>query len=174
MSTVIKLLVLDVDGVLTDGQLYYGPEGEMVKAFNVKDGMGLALLVKAGVRVAVVSAKKSAPLKARLDDLGIRSRRLGASDKVTAIEDIMSEYGFDWETVAFMGDDLNDIAALEKAGLSAAPSDAVQAVKDRVDFITQKAGGQGAVRELVEKIAADQSINLVSLATGHQDDTIKQ
>ena len=109
----IKLLALDVDGVLTDGTILYTSNGEDIKAFHAHDGLGLKLLNKLGVEIAVISGRQSAPLTKRLDDLGIYHRRLNCKDKVAALEDICDELGITLKGVAFMGDDLVDLAAMQ-------------------------------------------------------------
>ena len=138
----IRLLVLDVDGVMTDGTILYTAEGEEIKAFNAQDGLGLKLLRKAGVDIAVISGRESAPLVRRLDDLGIFHRQLKCADKVAALNGICADVGCDPEEVALMA-----------VGYALAPANAVDDVKAIANHVTTRNGGQGAVREACEHIA---------------------
>ncbi|WP_417451256.1 KdsC family phosphatase [Kordiimonas sp.] len=149
----VRLLALDVDGVLTDGTLYYTAHGEEMKAFHAHDGLGLKLLHKLGVEVAVISGRKSAALEKRLDDLGITHRRLRCADKVTALAELAAELALPLEDVAFMGDDLIDMGAMQASGYALAPGNAVEAVKAIADYVSPHSGGQGAVRDACEHLA---------------------
>lgn len=149
----IRLLVLDVDGVLTDGTIYYSAEGEQLKAFHVQDGLGIKLLKRAGIDVAVISGRGSLPLEKRLDDLGIYQRRFKCKDKVAALRDICDDVGCDFEHVAYMGDDLIDLQVMQAVAFAAAPPNAVQDVLDVAQFVTKRCGGHGAVRELCDHLA---------------------
>lgn len=159
----IRLLVLDVDGVMTDGTILYTAEGEEMKAFNAQDGLGLKLLGKAGVEIAVISGRESAPLVRRLDDLGIFHRHLKCADKVAALTSICADVGCGPEDAAFMGDDLIDLKAMMAAGYALAPANAVDDVKAVANHVTTRAGGQGAVREACEHIAATLDISLADI-----------
>ncbi len=161
-----KMLILDVDGVLTDGTLYYSAEAEALKAFNAHDGYGLALCMKAGIKVAIISGRTSAPLERRLDDLHIHRRYLGCKDKAAAIKDIANDTGIDPSDMAFMGDDLLDWPAMQLAGLKIAPANAVAAIRERADLVTKASGGKGAVREAVEYILGQAGIDILALANG--------
>lgn len=160
----IRLFVLDVDGVMTDGTLLYTANGEEVKAFNAQDGLGLVLLKKLGVQIAVISGRAGAPLERRLDDLGIRQRRLKCKDKVLALEDICADLGLNLSEAAFMGDDLIDIEAMEACSYAIAPANAVEPVRIIADLVTQRTGGHGAVREACEHIAMKMGHNLEATA----------
>ena len=149
----IRVLALDVDGVLTDGKLHYTAHGEEMKAFHVHDGLGMKLLQKLGVEIAVISGRRSAPLEARLDDLGITHRRLRCADKVTALAELAAELALPLESVAFMGDDLIDIGAMQAAGYAIAPANALPDVAAIADYVSPLAGGEGAVRDACEHIA---------------------
>jgi len=149
----IRLFALDVDGVMTDGQLYYAATGEAMKAFGAQDGLGLVLLGKMGVKIAVISGKTSAPLVRRLDDLGIIHRRLDCANKVAALEDICADLGITVADAAFMGDDLIDLEAMEACSYALAPANAVEAVRVAADFVSKKSGGHGAVRDACEHLA---------------------
>ncbi|RMB12471.1 KdsC family phosphatase [Eilatimonas milleporae] len=161
----IRLFALDVDGVLTDGTLHYGADGEVLKAFNAKDGLGLSLLMKAGVHVAVISGRSSPALLRRLDDLGIRHHRLGTTAKNAALEDVCACLDLGFEDCAFMGDDLVDLDVMRAVAYAMAPSDAVSDVKAMADFVTDLPGGRGAVREAAEHIAARNGLTLADFAS---------
>ncbi len=147
----VRLLALDVDGVLTDGTLYFGESGELFKAFHVHDGLGVKLLASRGVPVAVVSAKRSAPLERRLDELGV-SRRLGRSDKVTALGELVTELDVALDEVAYAGDDLIDLPVMRRVGLAIAVPNARPEVLAEAHWVTHATGGRGAVREIAEAI----------------------
>jgi len=144
----VKLLLLDVDGVLTDGRLYYGERGEELKAFDVKDGHGL-VLVRSHVKLGVISGRAGLARK-RLEELGFTHLVFAQRDKVAAYEDLLAAQGFSDEEVAYMGDDVNDLALLARVGLAAAPADACPEVRAAAHFLAEAPGGRGAVRELCE------------------------
>ncbi len=148
----IKLLVLDVDGVLTDGTLVYSAEGEQVKHFNVKDGVGIKLLQHFEVSVAIISAKDSAPLKRRIDDLGIQHAYTACKDKLKALSELTAKLGIQFDQVAYCGDDVIDLKVMQKVGLSIAPADAYTMVRKYADVVTQKGGGEGVAREACDLI----------------------
>ena len=144
----IKLVALDMDGTLTDGSINIGTEGELFKRFNAKDGLGITAARRHGLRVAVITGRKGAIVQRRAEELGI------AEDVMTGIsaKRKAEKYKLSLAEIAFMGDDLNDLPALTIAGLSAAPVDATEDVKQRVEYITPHKGGRGAVRDLLELI----------------------
>lgn len=146
----IKLLSLDVDGVLTDGGLYYAEDGHQLRKFNVKDGMGMKLAMGVGVEVAIISASVTPCILKRGEDLGIRNIHLGAEDKLEKLKEICAKLGIALTQVAHMGDDLNDIPVLKAVGCALTVADAVGAVRDLADFVTEKGGGAGAVREICD------------------------
>jgi len=150
----IRLLGLDVDGVLTDGKLWYGPEGEIWKAFHVRDGMGVRLLHEAGVAVAVVTARSSDALLRRLQDLRVRHVHVAREDKWAAMQETMGALGLTAAQVAFIGDDVLDLPVLREVGLAIAPRDAHVTVREAVHWVTDAAGGDGAVREVADAILA--------------------
>lgn len=156
----IKLLVLDVDGVMTDGSILYTAGGEEMKCFNAHDGLGMKLLGKLGVALAVISGRESAPLVRRLDDLGIHHRRLKCADKVSALADICDELEIEFNDVAFMGDDLIDLPAMRACGYALAPKNAVDEVKNAADWVSEKEGGDGAVREACDYLAKKMGASL--------------
>lgn len=146
----VKALLLDVDGVLTDGGLFYGAQGEALKRFNTLDGHGLKMLQSAGITVAVITGRDSEPLRARLQALGISHARYGIDDKRPAALDILTELKINWNQAAAMGDDWPDWPMMKDAALRCAPSNAHQEIRTRADFVSQSQGGQGAVREVCD------------------------
>ena len=153
----IKLLVMDVDGVLTDGQIFIGPGGEAFKAFNCQDGLGLAAAAKAGLKTAIITGRESAMVAKRAAEISIPIVRQGCKDKASALEEIAQENRVKLEEVAYIGDDLNDLPAVHRAGLACAVANAALEVKDVAHFITVKQGGNGAVREVIELILKAQN-----------------
>lgn len=152
----IKLLILDVDGTLTNGVLYYGSNGHEMRGFHVHDGLGLKLLRKSGVAVAVISAKKSEVLTRRLEDLKIEHVYLGYENKLPAYEEIKNKLGLDDSQIAYMGDDLPDLAPMMRAGFAITVSKAAEIMHEHADYICQKKPGKGAVREACEMIMKTQ------------------
>lgn len=148
----IKLLILDVDGVLTDGKLFFDEQGREYKSFHARDGHGIKLLRQTGVEVAVISGRKSASVALRMKNLGIEYVYQGREDKLLAFEELMRLLNVGPEQVAFVGDDLLDLPILKRVGLPIAVNDANFAVKDSVKWCTTLPGGQGAVREVCDLI----------------------
>jgi 3-deoxy-D-manno-octulosonate 8-phosphate phosphatase (KDO 8-P phosphatase) len=147
-----KLLVLDVDGVLTDGRIRIDSHGEEIKVFCTKDGYGLKCLLRAGVEVAVITGRSSTALAHRMKDLGIKEVHQGVDDKGPLLDRLIRERGLKRENVCCMGDDIPDIPMLERAGLGVAVSDAAVEVRNFATLITKNRGGSGAVREVCELI----------------------
>ena len=146
----VRVALLDVDGVLTDGGLYYGADGEVLKRFHVQDGLGLVLLRRCGIEPVVVSGRDGAPLRTRLHELGIVHACCGVTDKMASAQSVLTSLGLDWSDAAAMGDDWPDLPLLRRCAFSAAPSDAHAEVRAVVHHVTARAGGQGAVRELCD------------------------
>jgi 3-deoxy-D-manno-octulosonate 8-phosphate phosphatase (KDO 8-P phosphatase) len=146
----IRLLVMDVDGVLTDGRMILSERGDELKAFHTHDGVALALAKRAGLRTAMVTGESSPIAKARGDKLGVDSVVLGARRKREAVAALRAQYDVAADAVAFIGDDLLDIPALQIAGLAVAVADAPTPVKAAAHLVTRARGGHGAVRELIE------------------------
>jgi len=148
----IKLIVADVDGTLTDGGMYIGDSGEEFKKFNTKDGMGFKILIKQGYKVGVISAShsKKTVLK-RAEILGMQYYYVGNENKTLVIEEWMKGMDIGYEAVAYIGDDINDLEIIEKAGFSACPADAVAIIKERVNIVLEKKGGEGCFREMVDR-----------------------
>jgi 3-deoxy-D-manno-octulosonate 8-phosphate phosphatase (KDO 8-P phosphatase) len=150
----LRFLVLDVDGTLTDGRLYYGAGGEALKAFDVRDGHGLRLLNLAGVKLAVLTGRRADLVQERCRELSIEHVVGRSRAKGEAIEALCRDAGVPLSETAFMGDDVNDLPALRKAALSCAPRDAAAEVLAEVDWVSSRDGGRGAVRELCELMLA--------------------
>ncbi|MCP4718358.1 MAG: HAD hydrolase family protein [Desulfobacteraceae bacterium] len=148
----VKLLLLDVDGVLTDGQITYTDSGEQIKSFNSKDGLGLRLLMDNNIRVGIVTGRKSNALVHRCRNLGIDLVFDGISDKAAALAKITEQTGVDAKHIAFAGDDLIDLPAMIRTGISFTVPDAPKEVKNQADMVTHARGGHGAVREICEAI----------------------
>jgi 3-deoxy-D-manno-octulosonate 8-phosphate phosphatase (KDO 8-P phosphatase) len=156
----VRVVFFDVDGVLTDGGLLFSEHGETLKRFNTLDGHGIKLLQRAGITPAVVTGRDSAPLRERLRALGVTHARFGTEDKRPAAEAILAELGLDWSQAAAMGDDWPDLPMMRRAVLSCAPPHAHAEVLAHAHWVTQRSGGNGAVRELCD---------LLLLATGAYD-----
>ena len=148
----VRLVITDVDGVLTDGGLYYGPDGECLKRFCAQDGLGMVLLRKAGIRVAVLSGRDCPALRRRLADLGISLFRLGKVEKRAACEDLLRESGVSPEESLFLGDDLPDLDGFACCGLGIAVANARNQVREAAHLVLNAHGGQGAFRELADKL----------------------
>lgn len=151
-AAVVRLLALDVDGVLTDGLIYYGNSGEELKTFNIKDGLGIKLLQKAGVRVAVITGRQSQIVVRRAQELGIEDVVQGREDKRQALLELCQRHGISMEECAYMGDDLPDLGAITAAGLGMTVADATATVHDAAQWRSRFNGGCGAVREACEFI----------------------
>lgn len=148
----VRLLVLDVDGVLTDGRIYFSSRGEHMKCFHVRDGAGIVQVLRAGLQVAVISGRQSRAVERRMSELGVTWVRQGIEDKLSALRELLDMLGIGPQAVATVGDDVADLAMFEVARLAVAVADAHPSVKSRAHFITQAAGGQGAVREVCDLI----------------------
>lgn len=146
----IRLLVLDVDGVLTDGTLYFAAGGEQLKAFHIHDGLGIKLLRASGVQVAIVTGRQSPALEQRARELGVERVLQGADDKLAAFSSVLAAFGLQPAQVACMGDDLPDLPLLTRCGLAVAVPEAAEAIRSRVHYVTRRGGGRGAVREVCE------------------------
>ena len=146
----IKLVFFDVDGVLTDGGLYFGETGETIKRFHTLDGHGLKLLQRAGITPAVITGRDSKPLRLRLAALGMEHVHYGIDDKRLAAEETLKTLGLDWSQAAAMGDDWPDLPVMQRCALSCAPPHAHVEVKAMAHHVTQVAGGHGAVREFCD------------------------
>ncbi len=146
----VRVVFFDVDGVLTDGGLLFTESGETLKRFSTLDGHGLKMLQKAGITPAVITGRDSAPLRTRLQALGITHVRYGTEDKAPAAQEILNELGLDWSQAAHMGDDWPDLAVMARAAFACAPSNAHIEVKAVAHYVTQREGGHGAAREFCD------------------------
>jgi 3-deoxy-D-manno-octulosonate 8-phosphate phosphatase, yrbI family len=148
----IKLVLLDVDGTLTDGGIYRGNNGEELKRFNVKDGYAIVNAQKLGIEFGIITGRKSELIEIRAKELKIKYLYQGISEKIVILEEIMKKDGLSKVEIAYMGDDLNDLLIMKQVGLSGTPKDAVDEVIQVADFVSKKNGGSGAVREFIEHI----------------------
>jgi len=155
----IKLLVVDVDGTLTDAGMYWSAEGDQLKKFNTRDAKGLELVRRAGVKVAIITSENSPIVSVRANKLGIEHCFIGVESKQQCLAALACQLRIDLDEVAYIGDDVNDLDCLKVAGFSACPSDAFEAVAATVRYVSKYAGGMGAVREICEMICASQAKN---------------
>jgi 3-deoxy-D-manno-octulosonate 8-phosphate phosphatase (KDO 8-P phosphatase) len=146
----IRLAFFDVDGVLTDGGVYFSEGGETLKRFSILDGYGLKLLRTAGITPAVITGRDSKPLRVRLEALGIEHVRYGTEDKLPAAQAMLEQLGFGWAEAAAIGDDWPDLPVLQRVGFAAAPANAHAEVRRAVRYVTQARGGEGAAREFCD------------------------
>lgn len=146
----VRVAFLDVDGVLTDGGLYFSASGETLKRFNTLDGHGLKLLQKAGITPAIITGRDSAPLRLRLQALGVEHAIFGTEDKYPAAEEILTKLGLNWSQAAAMGDDWPDLPIMCRSALACAPANAHIEVRAAAHYVTQARGGEGAAREFCD------------------------
>lgn len=146
----IRIAFFDIDGVLTDGGVYFTEHGETLKRFSILDGYGLKLLRKAGILPAVITGRDSKPLRVRLEALGIEHVRYGTEDKLPAAEAMLQSLGFGWPQAAAIGDDWPDLPVLGRVGFAAAPANAHVEVRDAARYVTRARGGEGAAREFCD------------------------
>ena len=154
----IKMLVFDVDGVMTDGSVTYDENGVEYKTFNVKDGHGLVRMAQLGFITAIITARNNGTVEHRAKNLNITELYQGQKYKLPALEELREKYNLSYDEISYMGDDLPDICCLEKVGLACCPKDAVEEVRDIVHFKSSKKGGRGAVRELCDFIIEVQGL----------------
>jgi len=164
----IRVAFFDVDGVLTDGGLYFSEQGESLKRFNTLDGHGLKLLTMAGITPAVITGRDSRPLRLRLEALGVRHVRYGTENKKPAAQSILDELGLNWEQAAAMGDDWPDLPVMQSCAVSCAPVGAHAQARALADYVTMAAGGSGAAREFCDLllVAGGHYASLLERATG--------
>ncbi len=152
LASNIKLLVLDVDGILSDGKLYFANSGEEIKAFNTMDGLGLKLLMQAGIEVALITGRKSEIVTTRASNLGIKHVFQGSDDKLDILDALVNTLGLDYSSIAYAGDDLPDLACIKKAQLGITVPNGHFLLKEFADAVTTREGGHGAVREICDWI----------------------
>ena len=148
----IKMVLTDVDGCLTDGSVYYGPNHEKYKKFNMQDGMALKILKENNILTGIISSDNSKATQYRAEDLKFDYIYIDEKNKLARFEEILKENNISKDEVAYMGDDIQDLCILEKVGLSVAPNNAVDIVKEKASYVTKKNGGDGAFRELAQYI----------------------
>ena len=148
----VQLLLLDVDGVLTDGGVTWNNQGIESKTFNIRDGLGIKLWQRAGGRTGIVTGRSSHVVQLRADELGIGIVRQGVADKLETVTGILAETGLGWEQTAFIGDDLPDLAVIARCGVGIAVADAAAEVRAAATVVTSLPGGRGAVREAIERL----------------------
>ena len=154
----VRLAIFDVDGVMTDGSLWFGPKGEALKVFNILDGHGLKLLQKSGIATAIISGRKSPAVAARAKELGIAHVIQGTGDdKIPAFEKLVKKVGVAPEACSFMGDDIQDLAIMSRCGFAVAVANAVDAVKSGAHYVTRAHGGRGAIREFCDLVLRAQA-----------------
>jgi len=155
----IRLLVLDVDGVLTDGQLYFDNMGNELKSFSTRDGLGIRALMSCGITLALITGRQSEIVARRAAQLGIQHVYQGRSDKLNAFNELLSDTGMEEQNTCYAGDDWIDLPVLDRVGLAVTVSDADAVVKSRVHWVTSRSGGNGAVREICDLILAAQGLD---------------
>lgn len=151
-AAAIKLIALDVDGIMSDGKLYFSASGDELKTFNILDGLGLKQLMNSGITVAVITGRRSPLTEKRMNDLGISHLMQGREDKKVALQELVANMDISPEQIAYMGDDLPDLPALQFAGLSITVPNGYWLVRQHADYCTTVAGGSGAVREACDLI----------------------
>ena len=159
----VELLILDVDGVLTDNNLFIGTDGLEFKRFDVPDGMGIAFAMRAGLKIAFVSGRPSPATTARARELGVKDLFQHSNSKLIPYEKLKKKYKLRDYQIAFMGDEVVDLKVMRRAGLSIAVPNSYKPVEEEADFVTEKRGGYGAVREVVEMILLAKGIKLLDL-----------
>jgi len=162
-AAAVRMLVLDVDGVLTDGSLYFDNSGNEMKAFSTRDGLGLRVLQGQGIELALITGRKSEIVARRAEQLGIRHLYQGRNDKLRAFTELLDETGIPEQAVCYAGDDWIDLPVLARVGLAVTVADADQLVRNRVHWVTSRDGGKGAVREICNLILAARGLDQKAL-----------
>ena len=148
----IKYIILDIDGTLTDGKIYYLSSGEEMKAFNIKDGLAITVAQKCGIIIVVITGRESEIVERRMKELGVKEIYQGISDKKTFIKKYASENGVKLEECGYIGDDLNDLGCMKLMGFTACPNDACEEIRQIADYVAKQNAGYGAVREILEYV----------------------
>lgn len=151
----IKMIIMDVDGTLTDGKIYMGSDGELIKAFHVKDGLRIKQLPDFGIISVIITGRKSTILEKRIYELEIVESYQGIANKVPVLEELLRKYHLSYENVAYIGDDENDYAPMKLCGLKGCPANAAEPILEMADFVSKHNGGEGAVREFLDFILKD-------------------
>lgn len=165
----IRLMGFDVDGIFTDGTLYYGPDGDQLKVFNILDGLGLKLLQKAGIRTAIITGRRSPMVELRFNELGVDFIIQGREDKGVALTELATELSLEKRDLGYMGDDFPDLSAARASSFFASVPNAPETVQDQAAYVTQAIGGQGAVREVCEFILRAQGLDPLAIFQGDLD-----
>ena len=155
----IKLLILDVDGVLTDGKLWFTSEGQEMKSFHVHDGMGMTRLQQAGIPIAIITSRNSPIVSTRMQELGVQQVYQGQKSKSSAFEELLQKFNLTPSAVAYVGDDLPDLPVMQRVGLSVAVANATTPIKQQADWQTKNNGREGAVREVCEMILKSRGLD---------------
>lgn len=150
--SLIKTFIFDIDGVLTDGKVFITNDGELLRTSDVKDGYAIKYALTKNYNIAIISGCKNEGVRKRFEELGIKDIYLGIEKKIDAYYDLINKNDLDFKTILYMGDDIPDIPVMKKAGISCCPADAATDVKSHVNFISDKKGGEGCVREIIEKV----------------------
>ena len=148
----VKCVVLDVDGVLTNGDILVTDEGNQLRTFNVKDGYAIQYALKQGIDIFVITGAKSSGVKLRFEGLGVKETFIGISDKLSVLLPLLEKYNYTFDDVLFVGDDMPDYLCMQKVGIAVAPADAVEDIKKVSHYISKLKGGEGVVREILEKM----------------------
>ncbi len=154
----IRLLVMDVDGVMTDGKVTYTSDGQELKSFNIKDGLGIKRANASGIETAIITARTSPMVERRVLELSITYLIQGREDKLSALADLVRQMNLSLDQVAYIGDDLTDLTAIESVKLGACPADAAIEVRSKADWVSSRAGGDGCVRELCDLLVSHKSL----------------
>ena len=165
----IKLVASDVDGTFTDGTLFYDASGSVIKGFSTRDAMGFELLRRAGIKRGLISGRKDGATEARAKFIGLDFLKGSVGDKSHTLKELAEKYGIMIDECLYIGDDLNDLTAIQAAGVGAAPGNAVEAVKKAADIVTSANGGHGVVREIAELVLAEQGYDTVALWMSDKD-----
>ena len=153
----IRLLVMDVDGIMTDGKITYTSDGQELKSFNIKDGLGIKRAQASGIETAIITGRTSPMVERRALELGIAHLVQGREDKLAALSDLLDQINLSLDQVAYIGDDLPDLTAIESVGLGACPADAATEVKSKANWVSTRGGGDGCVRELCDLLVSHKS-----------------
>lgn len=154
----IELVLLDVDGTLSDGKIYYSDKGEEYKVFDVKDGLGLRVWGKVGKKSAIITGRNSCIVERRAKELGITEIFMGVENKAEVVLKLKEKYSLSKEQIACIGDDYNDLPMFKESGLKFSPSNAIEAIKNRADIVLSRKGGDGAVREMIEYLMKEEGL----------------